>query len=47
MSFARRFVVVVFEHVNMKSILIDRIGISFKDITRSTVVTPTNKKSPP
>lgn len=31
----------------MHSILIDRIGISFKDITQSTVVTPTNKKSLP
>jgi len=47
MSFARRFVAIASEHVGMQSILIDRIGISFKDITQSTVVTPTNKKSLP
>lgn len=47
MSFARRFVLVVPEYILIKPILIDRIGTSFKDITQSTVVTPTNKKSPP
>jgi hypothetical protein len=31
----------------MQSILTDRIGISFKDITQSMVVTPINKKSLP
>ena len=46
MSFARRFVVVCCQRTGMQSILIDQIGICFKDITQSTVVTPTNKKFP-